>query len=38
MIEYIEPLFEGFKDLFTNPGMVIMWIIAGVLYYFVIYK
>jgi sodium ion-translocating decarboxylase beta subunit len=38
MIEYIEPLFEGFKDLFTNPGMVIMWIIAGVLYYFGIYK
>ena len=38
MIEYIEPLLEGIEDLISNPGMIIMWIISGILYYFGIYK
>ncbi|MBL40886.1 MAG: glutaconyl-CoA decarboxylase subunit beta [Chloroflexi bacterium] len=38
MIEYIEPLLEGIEDLISNPGMVIMWLISGLLYYFGIYK
>ena len=38
MIEYIEPLLEGIEDLISNPGMILMWIISGILYYFGIYK
>ena len=38
MIEYIEPLLEGIEDLISNPGIVIMWLISGLLYYFGIYK
>ena len=38
MIEYIEPLLEGIEDLIFNPGMILMWIISGILYYFGIYK
>ena len=38
MIEYIEPLLEGIEDLISTPGMIVMWIISGILYYFGIYK
>ena len=38
MIEYIEPLLQGIEDLISNPGMILMWIISGILYYFGIYK
>ena len=38
MIDYIDPLIEGINDLISNPGMIIMWAISGVLYYFGIYK
>ena len=38
MIDYIEPLLEGIEDLISNPGMILMWIISGILYYFGIYK
>ena len=38
MIEYIEPLLEGIEDLISNPGMVIMWLNSGLLYYFGINK
>ena len=38
MIEYIEPLLEGIEDLISNPGMILMWIISVILYYFGIYK
>jgi oxaloacetate decarboxylase beta subunit len=38
MIDYIEPLIEGIIDLISNPSMIIMWLISGILYYFGIYK
>ncbi len=38
MLDYIEPLIEGINDLISNPSMVIMWFISGLLYYFGIYK
>jgi|TARA_B100001094_G_scaffold137847_1_gene133475 oxaloacetate decarboxylase beta subunit len=38
MIDYIEPLIEGINDLISNPKMIIMWIISGLLFYVGIYK
>jgi len=38
MIDYIEPLIEGIIDLISNPSMIIMWLLSGILYYFGIYK
>lgn len=38
MIDYIDPLIEGIIDLISNPSMIIMWLISGILYYFGIYK
>ena len=38
MIDYIEPLIEGINDLISNPKMIIMWIISGLLFYLGIYK